>query len=245
MTSREPILKDTLEQYLAEVNRYPLLSREEEYALAKRYQETGDPEAAKALVTANLRFVVKIAYQFAHYDIKLTDLVQDLLSLARLEHHPLAETVAVDLNQVVAEVCTTLQATASAKGLSLAFVAAPDLPSIQGHPAQLLQVVHNLVGNALNYTEHGQVQVQTRVVPAPPRVALEVADTGVGIAPEDLPHIFERMFRGSRTSGLPGTGLGLAIVQTIVTHHQGEMTVQSTPGEGTVFTVYFPIWTAS
>jgi len=77
MTSREPILKDTLEQYLAEVNRYPLLTREEEYALAKRYQETGDPEAAKALVTANLRFVVKIAYQFAHYDIKLTDLVQE------------------------------------------------------------------------------------------------------------------------------------------------------------------------
>ena len=104
---------------------------------------------------------------------RLTDLVQDLLSLARLEQHPLSETVNVDLNQVVAEVCTTLQATASAKGLSLAFVAAPDLPSIQGHPAQLIQVVHNLVGNAVNYTEHGQVQVQTRVVPAPPRVTLE------------------------------------------------------------------------
>ena len=77
MTSREPILKDTLEQYLSEVNRYPLLTREQEYELAKRYQETGDPDAAKALVTANLRFVVKIDYQFAHYDIKLTDLVQE------------------------------------------------------------------------------------------------------------------------------------------------------------------------
>jgi len=77
MATREPILKDTLEQYLAEVNRYPLLTREQEYALAKRYQETGDPDAARALVTANLRFVVKIAYQFNHYDIKLTDLVQE------------------------------------------------------------------------------------------------------------------------------------------------------------------------
>ena len=75
--SREPILKDTLEQYLAEVNRYPLLTREQEYALAKKFQETGDPEAARALVTANLRFVVKIAYQFTHYEIKLTDLVQE------------------------------------------------------------------------------------------------------------------------------------------------------------------------
>ncbi len=75
--AREPILKDTLEQFLAEVNRYPLLTREQEYALAKRLQDTGDPDAARALVTANLRFVVKIAYQFAHYDIKLTDLVQE------------------------------------------------------------------------------------------------------------------------------------------------------------------------
>ena len=75
--AREPILKDTLEQYLLEVNRYPLLTREQEYALAKRYQETGDPDAARALVTANLRFVVKIAYQFNNYDIKLTDLEQE------------------------------------------------------------------------------------------------------------------------------------------------------------------------
>ena len=75
--AREPILKDTLEQYLSEVNRYPLLTREQEYTLAKQYQDTGDPVAARALVTANLRFVVKIAYQFNHYDIKLTDLVQE------------------------------------------------------------------------------------------------------------------------------------------------------------------------
>ncbi len=75
--AREPILKDTLEQYLVEVNRYPLLTRDQEYALAKRFQETGDPDAARALVTANLRFVVKIAYQFQHYDIRITDLVQE------------------------------------------------------------------------------------------------------------------------------------------------------------------------
>ena len=177
---------------------------------------------------------------------RLTDLVQDLLSLARLEQQqPRLNYIPVDLNQVVAEVCTALDAAAQAKGLALAFEAAPDLPCIKGHPAQLIQVVHNLVGNAVSYTERGQVQVRTRVVPAPPQVALEVADTGVGIAPEDLPHIFERMFRGSRTSGATGTGLGLAIVQTIVTQHQGEITVQSTPGEGTVFTVIFPVWTAA
>ena len=75
--AREPILNDPLEQYLREVNRYPLLTREEEFALAKRFKDTQDPDAARALVTANLRFVVKVAYQFHNYDIKLTDLVQE------------------------------------------------------------------------------------------------------------------------------------------------------------------------
>ncbi len=74
---KEPILNDPLEQYLREVNRYPLLTREEEFDLARRFVDTGDPDAARALVTANLRFVVKVAYQFHNYDIKLTDLVQE------------------------------------------------------------------------------------------------------------------------------------------------------------------------
>ena len=75
--SNEPILNNPLEQYLREVNRYDLLTREQEQELARRYRDTGDPEAARALVTANLRFVVKVAYQFHNYDIKLTDLIQE------------------------------------------------------------------------------------------------------------------------------------------------------------------------
>lgn len=75
--AREPILDNPLEQYLREVNAYQLLTREQELALARRYQETGDPDAARAMVTANLRFVVKVAYQFSNYDIKLTDLIQE------------------------------------------------------------------------------------------------------------------------------------------------------------------------
>ncbi len=75
--AREPILDNPLEQYLREVNAYRLLTRDEELALARRYQQTGDPDAARALVTANLRFVVKVAYQFSNYDIKVTDLIQE------------------------------------------------------------------------------------------------------------------------------------------------------------------------
>ncbi len=75
--SKEPILNNPLEQYLREVNQYELLSRAEEYELATHFRDTGDPAAARALVTANLRFVVKVAYQFSNYDIKLTDLIQE------------------------------------------------------------------------------------------------------------------------------------------------------------------------
>ncbi len=77
MSNKKPILDNPLEQYLREVNRYPLLTREKEYELAVHYADTQDPEAARALVTANLRFVVKVAYQFHNYDIKLTDLIQE------------------------------------------------------------------------------------------------------------------------------------------------------------------------
>jgi len=75
--SKEPILNNPLEQYLREVNQYTLLSRAEEYELATHFRDTGDQAAARALVTANLRFVVKVAYQFSNYDIKLTDLIQE------------------------------------------------------------------------------------------------------------------------------------------------------------------------
>ena len=75
--TNKPILDNPLEQYLREVNRYPLLTREQEYDLAIRFRDSGDADAARSLVTANLRFVVKVAYQFHNYDIKLTDLIQE------------------------------------------------------------------------------------------------------------------------------------------------------------------------
>jgi signal transduction histidine kinase len=170
---------------------------------------------------------------------RLSDLVGDLLSLARLEQQNSRVFTPIDLNQLVQRVGAPFQAEAQGKGLAWVWELSPSLPPLSGNPAQLAEVVQNLVANAVHYTENGQVRVRT--ANSAVGIVLEVADTGLGIAPEDVPHIFERLFRGVRTSHVPGTGLGLALVKTIITQHRGEIAVQSTPGSGTMFTVVLPI----
>ena len=125
--------------------------------------------------------------------------------------------------------------------MQLSFAVADDLPPVRGDIHQLTQVMTNLIVNALNYTPQGWVQVSMAAADGQIRVA--VADSGQGSAPEDLPHIFDRFYRGreARKRDIPGTGLGLAIVKEIVEAHQGVITVDSRVNEGTTFRVDLPI----
>lgn len=103
---------------------------------------------------------------------------------------------------------------------------------------RFMQVLTNLIFNAINYTPEGgkiDVSLKTETTPTATFALLSVSDTGVGIEPENLDQIFQPFFRASQE--LPGTGLGLAIVKEIVTRHGGAITVESTPGEGTTFTI--------
>jgi two-component system sensor histidine kinase BaeS len=101
------------------------------------------------------------------------------------------------------------------------------------------QVITNLLGNAAKFTPAGgRVTVSTGTDGAQAR--LTVADTGVGIAPDQLPHIFERFWRGTTPMRAAGSGIGLAIVAELVRGHDGEIEVSSTPGEGTVFVISLP-----
>jgi len=109
-----------------------------------------------------------------------------------------------------------------------------------------MQVLNNLVVNAIQYTsEGGKVVVSTGKEEAEGRTwaTVTVTDTGMGIPEEELPHIFERFFRGSRPQSMQiaGTGLGLPIVKEIVELHGGRVTVESLVGEGTTFTVWLPL----
>jgi len=102
--------------------------------------------------------------------------------------------------------------------------------------------VTNLVAHALNHTSEGTIQVETAV--HDDQVGLIVNDTGRGIAAKDLPHIFERFYRGRPASAanVPGTGLGLAIVQEIVELHQGRIEVTSHSERGSTFRIWLPIY---
>jgi len=147
---------------------------------------------------------------------------------------------AVALNEVVEQVVLAHQPRAEADGLLLTFEPTSPLPPVRADANQLAQVVTNLIANALSYTSAGTVRVSTYA--ENDQVCLSVADSGSGIAPEDLPHLYERFYRGQHVlkNDVPGTGLGLAIVKEIVDLHEGRIEVDSQPDKGTTFRVWLP-----
>ncbi len=172
----------------------------------------------------------------------LTKLVEDILDLSRLtalKSRPV-ECTEVDLNLLADQVVTAQKLVAESAGLSLIFEPDLDIPHIQAEQNQIARLINNLVTNAIHYTRTGEVRVKTSW--SDKKVCLTIQDTGIGIEPGDLPHLFERFYRGQnvRQSGMHGTGLGLAIVKEIVDFHGGEIHVQSEPGKGSTFQVYLP-----
>jgi len=143
---------------------------------------------------------------------------------------------------VINKAVESLREQARAKEMVLQFDLPPELPLVQGNQVRLDQVVSNLVGNAIKFTpEGGMVTVSAREEKS--EIAVEVKDTGIGIAPEDQVHLFEKFYRVSseQTSDIKGTGLGLAIVKSIVEGHGGRVWVESEPSQGSTFGFTLPI----
>lgn len=172
---------------------------------------------------------------------RLIRLSADLLLLARLDQGRLPwQPQPVDLSELLHVVAEQTLPLAEAKGVSLTVEAAPGL-SIMGDPDYLIRLFLNLLDNGVKYTPPGG-QVLLRAGQEPGAVWVAVSDTGPGIPPEHLPHLFERFHRveeaRSRESG--GAGLGLAIAHEIARWHGGAIEVQSEPGRGATFTVHLP-----
>ncbi|BDT10735.1 MULTISPECIES: sensor histidine kinase [Arthrospira] len=151
----------------------------------------------------------------------------------------------IDLSDLLAAIAEQIQPLqiqplADLQQLQFSTHIVPNL-QIQGSPDHLIRLFLNLLDNAVKYTS-AQGEVNLTAVVQEHCIEIRVGDTGIGISPEHLPHLFERFYRvdKSRSRTMGGTGLGLAIAQEIVHRHQGAIAVQSQLGHGTTFTVTFP-----
>jgi signal transduction histidine kinase len=174
---------------------------------------------------------------------RLQHLVGDLRTLSQADTGELT----LDFQPVApAELLQQAQAAfehqAAQKGVALAVETTHLLPSVRVDEIRLMQVLGNLVSNALRYTPAGGRIVLGAAANGDNSVALSVRDTGPGIAPEDLPFIFDRFYRADKARTAEGgeSGLGLAIAKALVEAHGGALTVQSAPGQGSTFVIQLP-----
>jgi signal transduction histidine kinase len=190
----------------------------------------------------------------------LVDQVLDLAKMAagRLEIH----TETIDLRPFVLDVASEIESLVSEKGLSLSLVMGAALPRIRTDPTHLRQILVNLLGNAVKYTNEGGIVIRTRLVdslpdsgPAPPTdrppyqttpwIGIQVIDTGIGIDPADQSRIFEEFEQidaGPRgNSAERGTGLGLAISRRLAALIGGMVELESELGKGSTFTLWLPV----
>ncbi|MBD2344401.1 two-component system sensor histidine kinase NblS [Anabaena subtropica] len=179
-----------------------------------------------------------------HETDRLTRLVNDVLDLSKLESGRSYNFDGVDLPQAIEQTLRTYQLNARDKGIELIQDVAPGLPLVLGNYDLLLQVLANLVGNALKFTPTGgkiairtyQLDTKSHSPNQSDQVRVEIADTGIGIAPEDQQAIFDRFFRvENRVHTLEGTGLGLSIVRNIIERHHSKVNLVSEVGVGTTF----------
>ncbi len=244
--TREVELNEAKSQFISNVShelRTPLFNIKSFIETLSEFgEDLTETERREFLETAN------------HETDRLTRLVNDVLDLSRLESSRAYQLDSVDLAQPIEQTLRTYQLNAKDKGLELIKEIEPDLPPVLGHYDLLLQVLTNLVGNSLKFTETGgriairayRLKFDSCDPQQKPQVRLEISDTGIGIDPEDQEAIFDRFFRvENRVHTLEGTGLGLSIVKNIIEKHHSNIHLISEVGVGTTFwfnlAVYQPV----
>jgi len=251
----EPLVKDELGR-LAETLNQMMTRLERSFTALRRFTADASHElktpltvlragVERVITTPNLPQDTLATLEETLQEIKrMTELVEALLTLARADEGiaPLHR-VPVDLRGIVEEARETGELLAEQAGVRME-VTTPAQPVVVSVDAtRIRQLILNLLTNAVKYTPAGG-SVRLQLGPANGKLTLSVADTGIGIAPGDLPHIFDRFWRAdsarTRTGERPGAGLGLAICKWIAEAHGGKIDVVSRPGRGTTFTVTLP-----
>lgn len=173
----------------------------------------------------------------------MSRLVNNLLDLGRIEIGVGLQVEQVTVLDIIERVTSALQLQASQKNITLSVELPRDMPhAVEADQALLHQALYNLAENAIKYTpENGRVIIRT--LSQPGYLIFAIEDSGFGIAPEDLPHLFEKFYRGKQreTRAQPGSGLGLAIVSSIADNHGGRIWVDSVVGKGSTFYLQIPL----
>jgi signal transduction histidine kinase len=168
---------------------------------------------------------------------RMSKLIDDLFELAQLDAgHLDLEFEWITLSDMISDTLESFAARAKAQRVQLGGVVAPNVDPVWGAPDKLSRVLDNLLANALRHSKTGdEITISASLENSV--IIVKVQDTGSGIAPEDLPHIFDRFYRGerSRSRDSGGVGLGLAIVKGLVEAHNGKISVESEIGQGTTF----------
>ncbi|HEU5261228.1 MAG TPA: ATP-binding protein [Gemmatimonadales bacterium] len=251
----EPMVKDELGRLTETLNQM-MMRLERSFAALRRFTADASHElktpltvvragVERSLTTPGLPQETLATLEETLQEIKrMTELVDALLTLARADEGiaPLHREP-VDLRAIVEEARETGELLAEQAGVSMEVATPPEPVVVPVDASRIRQLLLNLLTNAVKYTPSGG-RVSLQLGPSDGRVILTVADTGIGIAPGDLPHIFDRFWRAdsarTRTGERPGAGLGLAICKWIAEAHGGTIEVQSRPGRGTTFTVTLP-----
>jgi signal transduction histidine kinase len=173
----------------------------------------------------------------------MSRLVNNLLDLGRIDLGVGLQVENVSVLDIIERVSSALQLQAAQKNITLSVELSRDMPNtVEADQALLHQAVYNLTENALKYTpENGRVTIGT--LSKPGHLIFAIKDTGIGIAPDDLPRLFEKFYRGKQREARAqhGSGLGLAIVHSIVTSHGGKIWVDSIVGQGSTFYLQIPL----
>lgn len=186
--------------------------------------------------------------QYGHIILRngqhLLSVIDDILDLTKIEAGKLeVERLVCSLIEVLADVVSLMRARAKARGLALNVKFQSDVPErIVSDPTRLRQILFNLVGNAIKFTSSGSVSITLHYAAQPSMLSIDVIDTGIGMTPEQVAHVFTPFFQGtaSTTRQFGGSGLGLAISKSLASALGAELEVQSSEGQGSVFAFRLP-----
>jgi signal transduction histidine kinase len=178
-----------------------------------------------------------------HHSRFLLKLVNDVLALSRLDAKKMSlELSTVDIDELVAHVQSHVEQLNRSKGLEVDWDVDHDLPEITTDETKLEEILQNLIGNAFKFTPRGQIKLRVKNIPEKRCIEFCVADSGIGIEPQDMERIFNafEQIREAHTGEFNGVGLGLSIVKNYLDLMNGDIRVDSRPGEGSTFTFRVP-----